>query len=83
MDRIKRGERVKHFETVRVRKDGVRVDVSLTISPVRNAEGKVIGASKIARDITARKARNPQYASLQKPAGCLANCLMFQVPCRK
>ena len=55
MDRIRRGEFIDHFETVRVRKDGTRVDVSLTISPVRDADGKVIGASKIARDITARK----------------------------
>src|SRR5262249_44804162 len=55
MERIKQGERVEHFETVRVRKDGSRVHVSLTISPIRSAEGKVVGASKIARDITARK----------------------------
>ena len=53
--RLRKGERVDHFETVRRRKDGTRVDVSLTISPIRDAGGKVIGASKIARDITARK----------------------------
>jgi PAS domain S-box-containing protein len=55
IDRLARGETIEHFETQRLRKDGRRVDVSLTISPVRNADGKVIGASKIARDITARK----------------------------
>jgi PAS domain S-box-containing protein len=55
MERLKRGEWVDHFETVRVRKDGSRVDVSLMISPVRNGEGEIIGASKIARDITARR----------------------------
>jgi PAS domain S-box-containing protein len=55
MERIRRGERVEHFETQRVRKDGSRVDVSLTVSPITDAEGKVVGASKIARDITARK----------------------------
>jgi PAS domain S-box-containing protein len=55
MERLKRGERIEHDETVRVRKDGRRVDVSLTISPVRDADGQVVGASKIARDITARK----------------------------
>src|ERR1700687_518167 len=55
MGRLRRGERIEHYETVRVCKDGRRVDVSLTISPVRNAEGKIIGASKIARDITERK----------------------------
>jgi PAS domain S-box-containing protein len=53
--RIRRGERVDHFETIRRRKDGSLVDISLTISPVRDAQGKIIGASKIARDITERK----------------------------
>jgi PAS domain S-box-containing protein len=51
---VRRGERVQHFETVRVRKNGTRVHVSLTVSPVRNAAGEIIGASKIARDITER-----------------------------
>jgi PAS domain S-box-containing protein len=55
LDRLRRGERVEHYETVRRRKDGTLVDVSLTISPVRNAAGVVVGASAIARDITARK----------------------------
>lgn len=50
-----RGERIDHFETVRVRRDGQRIDVSLTLSPIRDREGKVIGVSKIARDITERK----------------------------
>jgi PAS domain S-box-containing protein len=52
LDTIARGERIDHFETVRVTKSGARVDVSLSISPIRDDEGKVIGASKIARDIT-------------------------------
>jgi PAS domain S-box-containing protein len=55
LSRLQRGERVDHFETVRRRKDGSLLDISLTISPVRNAEGVVIGASKIARDITGRR----------------------------
>jgi PAS domain S-box-containing protein len=55
MEKIKRGEYIEHFETERVRKDGSRMQMSLTISPVRNAEGEIIGASKIARDITERK----------------------------
>ena len=55
ISRIRRGEPIDHFETVRMRKDGTLLDVSLTISPVRNAAGKVIGASKVARDITERK----------------------------
>jgi PAS domain S-box-containing protein len=53
--RLARGERVDHIETVRVRKDGTAVDISLTISPVKDAEGRVLGASKVARDITERK----------------------------
>ncbi|WP_019833049.1 sensor histidine kinase [Sphingomonas sp. PR090111-T3T-6A] len=53
--KIRRGERVRHFETVRQRKDGRLVDISLTVSPVRDAEGRIIGASKIARDITEAK----------------------------
>jgi len=52
LGRLARGERIEHFETVRVRKDGTRINISLTISPVRDARGRVIGASKIARDIT-------------------------------
>jgi PAS domain S-box-containing protein len=55
LSRLKRGERVNHFETVRRRKDGTLLDISLTISPVRDAQGKIIGASKIARDISERR----------------------------
>jgi PAS domain S-box-containing protein len=51
---VKRGKRVDHFETIRVRKDGSLLNVSVTISPVKNASGRVVGASKVARDITAR-----------------------------
>src|SRR5260370_25751051 len=53
--RLRRGGRVDHFETVRVRKDGTLIDLSLTISPVKDAAGRVVGASKVARDITERK----------------------------
>jgi PAS domain S-box-containing protein len=53
--RIRRGERIDHFETVRRRKDGGLVDISLTVSPMRDATGKIVGASKIAREITDRK----------------------------
>jgi PAS domain S-box-containing protein len=68
LDRIRRGERVEHYETVRVRKNGSRVDVSLTVSPVKNAEGKIIGASKIARDITERKRNEAQITVLAREA---------------
>jgi PAS domain S-box-containing protein len=55
LDRLRRGERVEHYETVRRRKDGTLIDISLTVSPVKNADGRVVGASKIARDITERR----------------------------
>ncbi|HEX5325805.1 MAG TPA: PAS domain S-box protein [Acetobacteraceae bacterium] len=55
LGRLRRGERIEHFETVRLHKDGHQIDVSLTISPVRSADGRIIGASKIARDIGERK----------------------------
>ncbi len=55
LSRIRRGERVNHFETVRLTKGGRRIDISLTVSPVRDASGAIIGASKIARDITEQK----------------------------
>lgn len=52
---VRRGDLIEHYETVRRRKDGTLFDVSLTVSPVRNRDGKIIGASKIARDVTQRK----------------------------
>jgi PAS domain S-box-containing protein len=55
LERIRRGERVDRYETVRRRKDGSLVDISLTVSPIRDETGRIVGASKIARDITARK----------------------------
>jgi PAS domain S-box-containing protein len=53
--RLQRGERIDHYETVRIAKDGRRVDVSLTVSPLRDRSGTVVGASKVGRDITERK----------------------------
>jgi PAS domain S-box-containing protein len=53
--RLRRGERIDHYETIRVRKDGTPLNVSLSVSPVRNAAGVIVGASKIARDITEQK----------------------------
>jgi PAS domain S-box-containing protein len=55
LEHVRRGESVEHFETVRVRKDGRRIDISATISPIWDSSGALAGASKIARDITARK----------------------------
>lgn len=53
--RLRSGERVEHFETVRISKSGRRIDISLTISPIRDSLGRIIGASKVARDISDRK----------------------------
>ncbi|HKO35268.1 MAG TPA: PAS domain S-box protein [Pyrinomonadaceae bacterium] len=66
IEKIRRGERVDHFETVRRRKDGSLIDVSLTISPIKNQEGRVVGASKIARDITQRKKTEAERDELLK-----------------
>src|SRR6516164_10880844 len=52
LERIGRGERIEHYETVRQRKDGSLIAISLTVSPIKNVEGRIVGASKIARDIT-------------------------------
>jgi PAS domain S-box-containing protein len=60
--RIRAGENIDHYETVRQRKDGTRLNISLTVSPIRNAGGEIVGASKIARDVTER-ARLQQLAS--------------------
>ena len=62
--RIARGERVDHFETVRVRKDGKRVDISATISPVKDSSGAIVGVAKIARDITQRKTSEVEILKL-------------------
>jgi PAS domain S-box-containing protein len=55
LDAIRRGQRVEHYETERIRKDGRRINVSLTVSPIKDDTGRVIGVSKIARDVTERK----------------------------
>jgi PAS domain S-box-containing protein len=68
LTRIRRGERIDHFETVRQRKHGSLIVVSLTVSPVKNAEGKIVGASKSARDITEQKRAQEQIATLAREA---------------
>ena len=64
LGRIRRGERIEHFETVRLTKSGKRIDVALTISPVKDDTGRIVGAAKIARDITERK-RTERYLATQ------------------
>jgi PAS domain S-box-containing protein len=66
LDRIRRGERIEHYETIRRRKDGSLIDVSLTVSPIMDAQGRVIGASKIARDITERKRSEAHISALAR-----------------
>jgi PAS domain S-box-containing protein len=68
LERIRRGQRIEHFEAVRVRKDGSRVDISVTVSPIKSAQGKIVGASKIAQDITERKQSQAQIAILAREA---------------
>jgi PAS domain S-box-containing protein len=68
LTRIRRGERIDLYETVRRRKHGSLIAVSLTVSPVRDAEGKIVGASKIARDITEQRQSREQIATLAREA---------------
>ena len=82
IDRIKKGERLDHFDTVRIRKDKTQIDISLTISPVRDASGKIIGASKIARDITQRKRIERELRESEDRYRTLADALDTQVQFR-
>jgi len=73
--RIRRGEAIQHYETVRVRKDGTRLDVSVTLSPVRDASGTVIGASAVGRDISDRKRAERGQRFLAEASAVLAGSL--------
>jgi PAS domain S-box-containing protein len=66
LERIRRGERIAHYETRRQRKDGVIIDISLTVSPIKDDAGRVIGASKIAREVTGRNQTERQLARLNQ-----------------
>ena len=81
LERMRRGERVSHFETVRRRRDGTTVDVSLSISPIMDAHGRVVGASKIARDITERKRAERRIRHLNRVYAVLSgiNALIVRV----
>jgi PAS domain S-box-containing protein len=72
LDHIRRGQTVDHFETVRRRKDGVRIPISLTVSPIQNQAGVVIGASKIARDISERKRAEAEMRRASRQTAFLA-----------
>ena len=79
LERLRRGERIEHFETVRLRKDGVRLNVSISISPLRNASGAIIGAAKVARDITQRKRNEEALRQSEEKYRRLAETLESQV----
>ena len=66
--KLRKGIRIDHYETIRVTKDGRKVDVSLSISPVRNQQGKIIGAAKVARDITRQKAMDRKLQEAEEQA---------------
>jgi signal transduction histidine kinase len=72
LERIRRGERVEHYETIRRRKDGTLVDISLSVSPIFDEQGQVLGASKIARDITDRKRAEQERRELEERDRALA-----------
>ena len=83
--KIARGERVEHHESVRVTKDGRRLDVSVSVSPLRNAAGDIVGASAIARDITAQKRAEGPASSIpedgsDRPAGGRSGARLQQCP---
>ncbi len=82
IERIKRGDRIEHFDTVRVLKDKTTLDISLSISPVRDASGKIIGASKIARDISQRKRIERELRESEDRYRTLADALDTQVQFR-
>jgi PAS domain S-box-containing protein len=82
IERLRRGERIDHFDTVRVHKDGSLLDISLTISPVRDSAGKIVGASKIARDVTQRKRVEQALHESEARFRLLADALDTQVQFR-
>jgi PAS domain S-box-containing protein len=79
IERLRRGDRLDHYETIGRRKDGNLIDISLTVSPVRGADGKVVGASAIARNITERKRSEAQISVLAREAEHRAKNLLANV----
>ncbi|MDP9364424.1 MAG: GAF domain-containing protein, partial [Chloroflexota bacterium] len=82
-ERLARGERIEQIETVRLRKDGSRVNVSITLSPVRDGSGRVVGASTIARDVTARRRTETSLRFLNEASAALASSLDYEDTLRR
>ena len=82
IQKLKRGERIDHFDTIRLTRDGRRIPISVTISPVRDSRGTIIGASKVARDISARtrleQLRRESEQELAAEAAALAKLNVFR-----
>ncbi len=81
MGKLRKGERVEHYETVRQKKDGTRIDVSLSVSPILNTDGKVVGAAAIARDISGRKQAEEALRKAEKlsATGRLAAAIAHEI----
>jgi PAS domain S-box-containing protein len=79
LERLRRGQRIDHYETIRRRKDGTLLDISLTVSPVKDDAGQVIGASKIARDITERKLMDLELHRVKEDLARAKQCLEERV----
>src|SRR5207247_514097 len=75
---LREGERVDEYETVRVRKDGARLEIALTVSPVRDSTGRIVGAATIARDITERKHTEAALRFLAEASQVLASSLDYE-----
>ena len=75
LERQRRGERIDHYETVRVTKDGRRIDVSLTVSPIRDSHGRIIGVSKVARDVTSKKRAEVELKRSEEELRALADSI--------
>lgn len=80
---LRRGERVPPYETVRLHRDGRRVDVALTVSPLRDRDGRVVGASKIARDVTARKQAERELREAREREETLAGLIPICMDCKQ
>jgi PAS domain S-box-containing protein len=78
LSKLRKGERVDHFETVRMCKDGTRINISLSISPIKNSAGQIIGASKIARDITESKRLQQNLQFLYEASKVLSSSLDYK-----